>query len=257
MTNEELVVLYKEGDKQALESLINNNQGIVRKLATKYSGFNKLIEFDDLIQSGTIGLISAANRYDITMENRANFITYAFQWIEREIYNCANGRSSRNINNNKFYKTFKSLNELVGDDEETELLELVDSHYNGVENVDEQLYLKELRKELEEAMADYNSLREREVLKLHYGWNIKPIVLSEIGELLQVSSERVRQIEYNALRKLFNSKWCRNRGRLYAEEIIGAYNYSYSYREVEKKIDFDKYFKEIDIEFKNVLNFEI
>lgn len=255
MTNEELVVLYQEGDKQALESLIQSNEGIVRKLANKYNGLNKLIEFDDLVQSGTIGLIAAADRYNITMENRANFITYAFQWIEREIYNCVNGRSSRNINNNKFYKTFKSLNELVGDDEETELLELVNSHYNGIENVDEQIYLEELRDELEEAMMEYNSLREREVLKLRYGWNIKPIVLSEIGELLQVSTERVRQIEYNALRKLFNSKWCRNTGRHYAEDIIGAS--TYTYREVEKKIDFDQYFKDINIKFENVLNFEI
>jgi DNA-directed RNA polymerase, sigma subunit (sigma70/sigma32) len=102
---------------------------------------------------------------------------------------------------------------------------------------------------------EYNSLREREVLKLRYWWNIKPIVLSEIGELLQVSTERVRQIEYNALRKLFNSKWCRNGGRHYAEDIIGAS--TYTYREVEKKIDFDQYFKDINIKFENVLNFEI
>lgn len=253
MTNEELVALYQKGDKQALESLIQNNEGIVRKLANKYNGLNKLIEFDDLVQSGTIGLIAAANKYDIAMEKRANFITYAFQYIEREIYNCVNGRSSRNINNNKFYKTFKSLNEVVGDDEEMELLELVNSHDKSIENVEEQLYLKELRKELEGAMIDHNSLRESEVLKLHYGWNIRPIVLAEIGELLQVSTERVRQIEYNALRKLFNSKWGMTRGRQYAEEIIGSY--TYSYREVEKKIDFDEYFKDVSIEFENILNF--
>lgn len=253
MTNEELVVLYQEGDKQALESLIKSNTGIVRKIALKYNAVNKLLELDDLIQSGTIGLIAAAKKYDITMEKRANFITYAFRYIERRIYNCVNGRSSRNINNNKFYKTFKSLNEIVGEDEEKELLELVNSHDKSIENVEEQLYLKELRKELEGAMIDYNSLREREVLKLHYGWNIRPIVLAEIGELLQVSTERVRQIEYNALRKLFNSKWGMTRGRQYAEELIGSY--TYSYREVEKKIDFEEYFKGINIEFENVLNF--
>lgn len=253
MTNEELVVLYQSENKQALESLINNNQGIVRKLATKYNGLNKLIEFDDLIQSGTIGLINAANKYDITMENRANFITYAFQYIEREIYNCVNGRSSKNINNTKFYKTFKSLNEMVGENEETELLELVNGHDNGIENIDEQLYLKQLRNELEGAMIDYNTLREREVLKLRYGWNIKPILLSEIGELLQVSTERVRQIECNAIRKLFNSKWGRTKGKQYAEEIIGPY--TYSYRDVEKKIDFDEYFKEIDMKIESIFNF--
>jgi len=101
---------------------------------------NKLIEFDDLIQSGTIGLINAANRYDINMLNRANFITYAFQWIEREIYNCVNGIGSKEVNNSKFYKTIKSLNELVGNNEETELLELVNSHDKSIENIDEQNY---------------------------------------------------------------------------------------------------------------------
>lgn len=255
MTNEELVVLYQSGDKQALESLIQKNEGIVRKLATKYNGLNKLIEFDDLIQSGTIGLIAAADRYDITMENRANFITYAFQWIEREIYNCVNGRGSKEINNGKFYKTFKSLNERVGEDEETQLLELVDSHDKSIENIDEQLYLKQLRNELEGGMIDCNTLREIEVLKLYYGWNIDPIILSEIGEILQISTERVRQIEYNALRKLFNSKWARTRGKQYIEEIRGPYNYSY--KAVEKKIDFEEYFKDINIEFENILKFEI
>ncbi|WP_315074805.1 sigma factor-like helix-turn-helix DNA-binding protein [uncultured Clostridium sp.] len=104
-------------------------------------------------------------------------------------------------------------------------------------------------------MSDHNNLREREVLKLRYGWNIKPILLSEIGELLQVSTERARQIEYNALRKLFNSKWGRTRGRQYIDEIVGSYNYSY--RAVEKKIDFEEYFKDVNIEFESILNFEI
>jgi len=104
-------------------------------------------------------------------------------------------------------------------------------------------------------MIDYNTLREREVLKLRYGWNIKPILLSEIGELLQVSTERVRQIECNAIRKLFNSKWRRTRGRQYIEEIVGPYRYTY--REVEKKMDLDKYFKEIDMKIESILNLEI
>ena len=101
-------------------------------------------------------------------------------------------------------------------------------------------------------MIDYNSLRERELLKLYYGWNSATTILSEIGELLQVSPERVRQIQYTALRKLFNCKWGRTRGRQYIEEIVGLYRYTY--REVENKMDLDKYFKEIDMKFDNIFN---
>ena len=97
MTNEELVLLYQKEDKQALESLIYNNSGIIRKIANKFYGINKMIEFDDLIQVGVIGLITAAKKYDINMENKANFITYAFYYIKREIVSCVNGRSSKDI----------------------------------------------------------------------------------------------------------------------------------------------------------------
>lgn len=54
MSNEELVTLYQNGDKQVLEGLIENNEGIVRKLAYKYRNINKLLELDDLIQSGYV-----------------------------------------------------------------------------------------------------------------------------------------------------------------------------------------------------------
>ncbi len=55
-----------------------------------------------------------------------------------------------------------------------------------------------------------NTLQEREVLKFKYGWNTKQYTLKEIGDILGVTGERVRQIESRALRKLRNSKWAIN-----------------------------------------------
>lgn len=52
MSNEELVLLYQQGNKKALESLIEANEGIVKKLANKLNGINKMVEFDDLVQAG-------------------------------------------------------------------------------------------------------------------------------------------------------------------------------------------------------------
>ena len=235
MNNEELVLLYQQGNKQALESLIDNNGGLIRKISIKYNNLNIIVELDDLIQSGTIGLITAANKYDSNMQNKANFITYAFYYIEREIYICVNGRSSKNINNTKFYKTVKSLNVLVGEEEETELLDMIDSHDKSMENVEDQFYLKQLREDLEEAMIQTNTLREREFLKLHYGWDIEPITVKEIGEMFSIHREEAKQIEAKALRKIQNSVWGRTTGKKYRDEIIGPYNCTY--RAVEKKFD--------------------
>jgi len=235
MTNEELVLLYQQGDKEALESLIVNNGGIVGKISLKYNNFNKLLELDDIIQAGTIGLINAANKYDSTLENKANFITYAFYYIEREVQVCVNGKTSKDINNTKFYKTVKSLNVPVGEEEETELLNMIDSHDKSMENVEEEIYINQLRSELEGAMVHVNTLIEREVLKLHYGWNIEPISLQEIEDMLSIAGEKAKYIEAKALRKIQNSVWARTKGKKYRDEIIGSYNCTY--RDIEKKFD--------------------
>lgn len=235
MSNEKLVILYQQGNKQALESLIDGNGGIVRKLAIKYNNINNLLELDDLIQAGYIGLINAANRYDSSMENKAAFVTYAFQYIEREIYNCVNGKGTRECNNNKFYRTVKSLNVPVGEEDETELLNMIDSHDMSMENIEEQLYLEQLRHELDKAMVQCNTLIEREILKLRYGWNINPMTLDEIGEIFSITRGRVTSTEFKALRKIRYSVWGRTIGKKYRDEIVSPY--SYTYRSVEKSID--------------------
>jgi RNA polymerase sigma factor (sigma-70 family) len=239
MSNEELVLLYQQGDRQALETLAENNTGIINKLAFKYSNINKLTDTDDLKQAGYIGLINAANRYDFELENRSNFMTFAFYHIDREMKVCLNGRSSKDINNNKFYKTVKSLNVPIGEDEESdiELIDTVDSRSKDMENVEDKLYYKQLRNELETAMTSTNTLQEQEVLKLFYGWNIEPLTSTEIEELLNLQLNKSKSIKSKALNKLRYSKWYRLYGiKYYAEEIA---SHNYSYRTVEKQIDFN------------------
>lgn len=247
MNNEELVLLYQQGDKQALESLINSNMGIVKKLALKFSNINKMVELDDLIQVGYIGLINAANRYKTDIDHPAAFITFAFLIIKQEILACINGRSLKDVANNKFYNNCKSLNIQVGNEEDAELVDLIDSHDNSMEIIEDKIYFKQLRNELEEAMTACNTLLERQVLKLHYGWDIKSIILREIGEMLNIDTDKAALIENMALRKLRNSKWGRTLGRKYIKALVG--DDDITYRSVEKRIDLDRYF---DGECRNV-----
>ena len=77
MSNEELVQLYQNGDNKALEKLIQANTGIIKKIAIKYNGINRELEFDDLFQNGVLGLIEATKKYKFDIEKKAKFITYA------------------------------------------------------------------------------------------------------------------------------------------------------------------------------------
>ncbi len=219
MSNEELVLLYQHGDKKALESLIEANGGIVRKLANKFYGINKMVEFDDLVQVGTIGLINAASKYNNDLENKANFITYAFQYIKREIFSCVNGRSEKEISNNKLYNSCISLDVPLKADEDIQLKDTIESVDYGFENVEEKIYIKQLREELESAMIYNNTLREREILQLCYGWDCqKTFTYKEVAEVLNLNQNSIPQIEFNALKKLRNSDW----GKEKSKEYIGS-----------------------------------
>lgn len=78
----ELFRRYKlEGDEDAREQLILNHLNLVRFLAAKFK--NKGEPLDDLIQVGTVGLIKAIDRFDISRD--FEFTTYATPTILGEI----------------------------------------------------------------------------------------------------------------------------------------------------------------------------
>lgn len=217
MNNEELVQLYQNGDNKALEELIQANTGIIKKIAIKYNGINRELEFDDLFQNGVLGLIAAAKKYKFDIEKKAKFITYAVYYIDRYINSCVNGRTSKEIENNKFYHQCTSLNKPTGEDEETELGDSVADKDYGFENIEEKLFLKNLRKELEELMKTHNTLEQREILKFKYGWNTTPMKLEDIANILGITINKVNNIEHMALRKLRNSSWAMNHIKEFAE----------------------------------------
>ena len=127
MTNEELVYLYQQGNKNALEELIENNKGIVFKLVNKFNiDYNHTIEKEDLEQEGYIGLVIAAEKYDFNNDNKASFITYAINWIYQRIYRFVCGATTKDLGNTKFNKSCISLNTPIDEEGETEILDYVE-----------------------------------------------------------------------------------------------------------------------------------
>lgn len=84
MTNETLVKLIQEGDLQAKQDLCIKNARLIYAVALKYykiSG-NKL-ELDDLVQTGMLGMLRAAETFDFSVGTK--FTTYATWWIRQAI----------------------------------------------------------------------------------------------------------------------------------------------------------------------------
>lgn len=217
MSNEELVQLYQNGDKKALEKLIQANTGIVNKIANKYNGINRELEFDDLFQSGVLGFIKAVEKYNCNHEKKAKFITYAIFLIDRYIYGCVNGWSSKDVGNNEFYKNCTSLNTPIGEDEAGEIIDFIEGVDYSFENIEEKIFLSDLRDELEKVMQEYNTLEQREILKYRYGWNTAPMTLNDIADIFNSTVSKVRNIENVALRKLRNSSWAMQNVKEFAE----------------------------------------
>ncbi len=79
--NAALLSRIKEGDDEALSLLTEENMGLVRSLALRFTG--RGVDYDDLVQTGTIGMIRAARSFDPSYG--CVFSTYAVPLIVGEI----------------------------------------------------------------------------------------------------------------------------------------------------------------------------
>lgn len=76
-----LIKLAQAGDAKAQETLVVRNTALVKSIVKKF--LNRGVEFDDLMQIGSLGLIKAIKGYDISFNVR--FSTYAVPMIAGEI----------------------------------------------------------------------------------------------------------------------------------------------------------------------------
>ena len=88
-SNEILCKLIQEGNEQAKQDLCIKNRKLVCKVAKKYERyFGNDLAFEDLVQAGMIGMLKAAEKFNI--EYGYSFSTYAMWWIRqailREVY---------------------------------------------------------------------------------------------------------------------------------------------------------------------------
>lgn len=94
-----------------------------------------------------------------------------------------------------------SLNHRVGKEEDTELMDLLEDEDN--QSPEAKMNETMMRQEIWEVLGDVLTPREKDVISLRYGLvTSEPCTLEEVGNMFNLSRERVRQIQSKAMRKL-------------------------------------------------------
>lgn len=96
-----LIKMAHEGDKAARDTLIEENMGLVWSIVKRFQ--NRGVEMEDLFQIGSIGLIKAVDKFDLSYE--VQFSTYAVPMIAGEI--------KRFLRDDGILKVSRSLKEIA------------------------------------------------------------------------------------------------------------------------------------------------
>ncbi|MGB9679472.1 MAG: RNA polymerase sporulation sigma factor SigK [Thermoanaerobacteraceae bacterium] len=184
--------MYKKGDEEARNILIERNLRLVAHVVKKYGSTGK--DIDDLISIGTIGLIKAISTFDIS--KGTHLATYAARCIDNEIL--------MSIRSEKKIKAEVSLQDPIGVDKEGNEISLIDVLGTEQDEVSDKV---EKRLQVNKLYNKINSVlknREKMIIEMRYGLNNgHSKTQREIAKLLGISRSYVSRIEKKALNKLF------------------------------------------------------
>ena len=242
----ELGVKIQRGDTKALRRLVEANLRFVVSYAKRYRGCG--LSFLDLINEGNIGLIEAAKRFDpekkvkfITYAvwwvrqaiiHALSDQSGAFRLPQKQanlLYRIGKAQSNLRSELRRMPSTEEIAKKMdVSVKEVSNLLQVADDNISLSAMIDEEhdfhlsdkleqntippadlvLLKNSLKKLLCNALGELDP-KEEKVIRLRFGLDgADPKTLKEIGEMMNLSRERIRQIEAQALDKLNRSQKC-------------------------------------------------
>ncbi|MEE9190658.1 MAG: RNA polymerase sigma factor RpoD/SigA [Candidatus Neomarinimicrobiota bacterium] len=236
----ELAIRIQNGEDPAMKELVESNLRFVVSVAKKYQGNG--LSLADLINEGNLGLIKAAKRFDHSRGfkfisyavwwirqsilqalaeqarlirlplNRVGTITKITKTAEKleaeierqpkadEISHQLGMSSDEIVNAMMYSRRHSSLDTPFQDGEDNSLMDVLeDPHEDSPDDV----LMRESMKEDVKASLETLAERERAVIEMYYGINRdSALTLNEIGEVFNLTRERVRQIKAKAIQRL-------------------------------------------------------
>lgn len=236
----ELARKIREGDQKALDTLVNANLRFVVSAAKQYQ--NRGLRLTDLINEGNLGLVKAAKRFDETrgfkfisyavwwirqsilqaLSKKSRVIRLPQNKIATntkiyQVYSTLEQTHQRppspseiaselDISVSKVKNSIKSsvkhisLDAPFKDGEASNLYNVIES--KKLDSPDKEMIDESLETDIDHALNKIPT-REGDVLRLYFGLGNQPAMsLIEIGEVFDVTRERVRQIKDKGLRAL-------------------------------------------------------
>ncbi len=242
-----LAIRAKNGDKEALNKLIESNLKFVVRVATKYQ--NRGLSFNELISEGNQGLIKAIEKFDPS--KNIKLISYAVWWIKQRISAAISNNKSmiivplgKNNMNNKIRNTKERIYQRTGNQATAEeisehsnidikTLEKIqrqipetislDSESNNLktnnitintflsdpDNLDPNKIYKEekLKKKINDLIKQLPE-RNEYILRSYFGLDDKKEKnFAEIAKELGLSRERIRQIQKESIKKIYENSY--------------------------------------------------
>lgn len=234
---------HDKGDLEAARHLVMSHLRFVVKIAQGYSGYG--LNFMDLVQEGSIGLMKAVKRYNPNLGVR--LVSFAVHWVKAEIHefiikNWRIVKIATTKAQRKLFFNLRSMKQRLGftQEEVQHIANTLNVSTDDVWQMDARLHAKDISFEapededdetfgapvfyledhsqdparvieiadttsqgidkLTEALAQLDA-RSQHVLSARW-LSEKKMTLQELAEYYQVSPERVRQIEKQAMNKL-------------------------------------------------------
>lgn len=233
----ELAKRIREGDQVALNKLVNANLRFVVSVAKQYQGSG--LRLSDLINEGNVGLVKAAQRFDETRGFKfisyavwwiRQSILQAISQLSRlvrlplnkigeiskinKVFSSLEQNYQRPPNAVEIAKELDmsasqvkgalkntgkhlSMDAPFAEGESSNLYNVISS--KEANRPDAKMMQESLSSDIKQLLKNLPA-RESEIIRLYYGIGEKtPLSLSEIGELFDLSRERVRQIREKAI----------------------------------------------------------
>ena len=238
----ELAVKARDGDADARDLMVMSNLRLVVNIAKRYAvACTGAVSVMDLIQEGNIGLFKAVEKFEPDRgfkfstyatwwirQSVTRFIADAGRSIRIPVHmneqiqkikkfqrtftqnsdraptpsEIAEGLgvpTEKILNAQKYMNDMVSLDKRVGEDDDSTLQDFIPDDKTNIEASSMHTFA---RRDLETLMSNLSD-REAEVLKLRFGWDgTPPWTLEQVGQKMNVTRERVRQVEAKALRMI-------------------------------------------------------